>query len=253
MLVIGLTGGIASGKSAVSHLFASHGIPIVDADILARRVVEPGTSPYAQIVATFGREVLLKDGSQGLDRPKLGEIVFNDERKRKLLNAIVHPAVRWEMIWDVARYWLAGHKICILDVPLLIESGIWKWVAKVVVVYCSRDIQLQRLVQRDGSTQAAALARLNSQLPLASKLEYSDHVIDNSGSLQDLDGQVASLVHRFQKEAGWSWVISWLIPPVGLLVGLWILSWKAVKRRNRRGNRRDNEGGVRLQQADASE
>lgn len=133
--VVGLTGGIASGKSAVSHILASHGIPIVDADVLARRVVEPGTSGHAQIVSTFGNDVLLKDGSRAIDRARLGEIIFNDERQRKLLNAIVHPAVRREMIWEVARYWLAGHKVCVLDVPLLIEAGLWKWCSKVVVVY----------------------------------------------------------------------------------------------------------------------
>jgi len=157
------------------------------------------------------------------------------------------------MIWDVARYWLAGHKVCVVDVPLLIEAGIWKWVAKVVVVYCSKDIQLQRLMRRDQCTQTAALARLNAQLPLASKLEYSDHVIDNSGSLQDLEGQVASLVLRFRKAAGWSWVVNWLVPPVGLLVGLWRLSWRSVRRRNRRGTRRDQaEGGIQLQEVETS-
>jgi dephospho-CoA kinase len=116
-------------------LIASHGIPVVDADVLARRVVEPGTSPYAQIVSTFGNDVILKDGSRAINRARLGEIVFNDERQRKLLNAIVHPAVRREMIWEVARYWLTGHKVCVVDVPLLIEAGMWKYCSKVVVVY----------------------------------------------------------------------------------------------------------------------
>lgn len=132
---MGLTGGIASGKSTVSHLLASQGIPIVDADLLARRVVEPGTSAHAQIVATFGNDVLLKDGSRAIDRARLGEIIFNDDQQRKLLNGIVHPAVRREMVWDVARYWLTGHKICVVDVPLLIEAGLWKYCSKVVVVY----------------------------------------------------------------------------------------------------------------------
>lgn len=116
-------------------MIASHGIPVVDADVLARRVVEPGTSPYAQIVSTFGNDVILKDGSRAINRARLGEIVFNDERQRKLLNAIVHPAVRREMIWEVARYWLTGHKVCVVDVPLLIEAGMWKYCSKVVVVY----------------------------------------------------------------------------------------------------------------------
>jgi dephospho-CoA kinase len=103
--------------------------------LLARRVVEPGTSTYAHIVSTFGSDILLKDGSGAIDRARLGEIIFNDERQRRLLNDIVHPAVRREMIWEVARYWLKGYKICVLDVPLLIEAGLWMWCSKVVVVY----------------------------------------------------------------------------------------------------------------------
>jgi len=255
MIVVGLTGGIASGKSSVSHLLASHGIPIVDADILARRVVEPNTSVHAQIVATFGSEVLLRDGSRALDRKKLGEVVFNDDRKRKLLNAIVHPAVRREMIWDVARYWLTGHKVCVVDVPLLIEVGIWKYVSKVVVVYCSKDLQLQRLTQRDNIPHAAAQARINAQLPLASKLEYSDHVIDNSGSLADLESQVTSLVERLRRDAGRTWVINWLIPPVGLIAGLLRLFWRGIRRRRKRhlsitlgGRRGEGGGSIRLQE-----
>jgi len=256
MLVVGLTGGIGSGKSSVSQILASHGIPIVDADVLARRVVEPTTSVHAQIVATFGSEVLLRDGSRGLDRKKLGEVVFNDERKRKLLNAIVHPAVRREMIWDVARYWLTGHKVCVVDAPLLIEVGIWKYVSKVVLVYCSKDIQLQRLIGRDNIPQTAALARINSQLPLASKLEYSDHVLDNSGSPADLESQVTSLVARLRQDAGWTWVINWLIPPVGLIGGLLRLFWRSIRRRRRRnqsavlgGRRGEAVGSIRLRES----
>lgn len=98
-------------------------------------------------------------------------------------------------------------------------------------------------MRRDKSTQTAALSRLNSQLPLAAKLEYSDHVIDNSGSLQDLEGQVSSLVERFDKEAGWTWLISWILPPIGLIIGLWRLGWKSAKRRRRRGVRAIPDNG----------
>ena len=112
---------------------ASHHIPIIDADLLAREVVQPGTSGYKQIVSYFGPDILAPDGS--LDRPKLGHIVFNDETKRKRLNSIVHPAVRKAMVWGVVKCWLAGQKICVVDVPLLIEAGLWKFVGKIVVVY----------------------------------------------------------------------------------------------------------------------
>lgn len=133
LTVIGLTGGIATGKSTVSKLLKERHVPVVDADVIARQVVEPGTPGLAKIVKTFGRSVLLPDGS--LDRKALGTIIFNDEQKRKQLNAIVHPAVRRAMLWGVIKCWLKGERFCVLDVPLLIEGPMWKLVCKVVLVY----------------------------------------------------------------------------------------------------------------------
>lgn len=131
--MVGLTGGIATGKSTVSKRLQAKNIPVIDADVLAREAVQPGTKGLARIVKAFGKDVLLPDGS--LDRKKLGSIIFNDESKRRILNGIVHPAVRRAMLWGVIRCWTRGEKICVLDVPLLIEGPLWKWVAKVVVVY----------------------------------------------------------------------------------------------------------------------
>ncbi|KAJ3546231.1 hypothetical protein NMY22_g2133 [Coprinellus aureogranulatus] len=155
MLVVGLTGGIATGKSTVSALLKAKGLPIVDADVIARQVVEPGTPALAKIKAHFGDQVIQEDGT--LDRKKLGSIIFNDAAQRAKLNSIVHPAVRSAMFWEVVRYWFRGEKICIMDVPLLIEGPIHKVVGKIVVVYCSEEIQLQRLMSRDGSTRDDAL------------------------------------------------------------------------------------------------
>jgi dephospho-CoA kinase len=131
--VIGLTGGIATGKSTVSTLLKASHIPVVDADVIAREVVEPGTHALAEIVREFGSEILKPDGT--LDRPKLGSIIFSDEAKRKRLNAIVHPAVRRGMFWAVIRHWWHGEKVCVVDVPLLIESKLYPYVGRVVVVY----------------------------------------------------------------------------------------------------------------------
>ncbi|EIM89637.1 CoaE-domain-containing protein [Stereum hirsutum FP-91666 SS1] len=228
MLVIGLTGGIATGKSSVSKLFKDREIPVVDADIIARQVVLPGTRAYNQIVSTFGKDIILPDGY--LDRPKLGAIVFNDEQKRKKLNDIVHPAVRREMLWQVVKCWMRGERVCVLDVPLLIESGIWNWVGKVVVVYCSAEIQLQRLMKRDNSSREAASSRLNSQLPITDKLEYADYVIDNSGGPKELEDQVSTFVRRLQNEVGWTWRLS-LFPPIGLLSALFKLLWRRTNAR----------------------
>ncbi|KAI0261405.1 CoaE-domain-containing protein [Gloeopeniophorella convolvens] len=227
MLVIGLTGGIATGKSTVSAQLAARGIPIIDADVLAREVVRPGTRALQKIVKTFGPEVLQADGT--LDRPKLGAIVFGDEIQRRKLNAIVHPAVRWGMALGVLKCWLRGERVCILDVPLLIESKIYQWVGKVVVVYCSAELQLQRLMKRDGSTREAARARLKAQLPIAEKLGFADIVIDNSGTQAELEVQVDAFARRLYLEAGWFWRLKWLCPPLGLLSALWRLIWRRIK------------------------
>jgi len=204
---------------------------------------------------------LKEDGT--LDRPKLGAIVFRDEEQRRKLNAIVHPAVRWAMIRGVLKYWLRGERICVLDVPLLIESKIHRWVGKVIVVYwfvpfdirvahdatidnfvtsSSAEIQLQRLMHRDGSTREAARSRLQAQLPIAEKLGYADIVLDNSGTQAELEVQVDELVRRLYLEAGWSWRVKWLAPPIGLLSALWTLIWRRVKRRHRSRRRKAEPG-----------
>ncbi|KAG5653238.1 hypothetical protein H0H81_001621 [Sphagnurus paluster] len=235
MLVIGLTGGIATGKSTVSRLLKAKKIPIVDADLLAREVVLPGTSGLKKIVKEFGEDILLPDGT--LDRKKLGSVVFNDEAKRKKLNAIVHPAVRWAMFTKVVQYWVGSEKYCVLDVPLLIEGGVWKWVGKVVVVYCSADIQLQRLMLRDNSTREEALARLNSQLPIAEKVAYADFVLDNSGSPQELSSQVDAFVDKLDKEMGPLWWIGYILPFVSLFSAFWLLGSRWMRRRFQRRRR----------------
>ncbi|KAI9440182.1 CoaE-domain-containing protein [Lactarius psammicola] len=227
MLVIGLTGGIATGKSTVSAQLVARGIPVIDADVLAREVVRPGTRALKKIVSTFGTEILQEDGT--LDRAKLGEIVFRDEERRRKLNAIVHPAVRWGMAMGILKCWLRGERVCILDVPLLIESKIHRWVGKVVVVYCSAEIQLQRLMHRDKSTREAARARLQAQLPITEKLEYADIVLENSGTQAELEVQVDAFARRLYLDAGWSWRLKWLIPPYGLFSAVSTLLWRRVK------------------------
>ncbi|KAJ3840177.1 CoaE-domain-containing protein [Lentinula raphanica] len=228
MLVIGLTGGIATGKSTVSNLLKERHVPVIDADVLARQVVEPGTSGLAKIVKTFGDNVLLPNGT--LNRKALGAIIFKDEQKRKRLNAIVHPAVRRAMFWGVIKCWLAGHRVCVLDIPLLIEGPLWKLVYKVVLVYCPPDIQLQRLMLRDNSNKDDALSRLNSQIPIDDKLKYSDDRIDNAGGIEELKAKVDEFVETLKKEAGWTWVLSWLIPPYGVASAACVLAWRAIWR-----------------------
>jgi dephospho-CoA kinase len=205
-LLVGLTGGIATGKSTVTALLRSPGVRIVDADALAREVVEPGTPAHAQILAEFGKEVLQPDGR--LDRARLAEIVFPDPDRRKRLEAITHPAIRarFEQIMaDLERQGFDG--ILIWDAALLVESGGHKKMDKVVVVTTDPTTQLGRLVARDGSTEEAARARTASQMPLAVKARAGDYVIDNSGTREETERRVREVyrelledLRRFQAE-----------------------------------------------------
>lgn len=188
-LLVGLTGGIATGKSTVTALLVGPDVRVVDADALAREVVEPGTPAHAQIVADFGKEVLQPDGR--LDRARLGEIVFPDAAKRKRLEAITHPAIRrrFEQIMaDLERAGFDG--LLIWDAALLVESGGTKNMDRVVIVTTDPATQLARLIQRDGCTEEAARTRIASQMPLAIKARYGDYVIDNSGPREQTAARV---------------------------------------------------------------
>jgi dephospho-CoA kinase len=188
-LLVGLTGGIATGKSTVTGMLARPSVRVVDADALAREVVEPGTPAHARIVAEFGKGVLQPDGR--LDRARLGEIVFPDPDRRKRLEAITHPAIRarFEQIMaDLERQGFDG--ILIWDAALLVESGGHNKMDKVVVVTTDPATQLARLMARDGSTEEAARARTASQMPLAVKARVADYVIDNSGSREETEARV---------------------------------------------------------------
>ncbi|MGG1574945.1 dephospho-CoA kinase [Fictibacillus sp. NRS-1165] len=183
-MIIGLTGGIASGKSAVSNLLRSYNIPVVDADLIARQVVEQGQSAYVKIVEHFGKEVL--DEEENIDRKKLGGIIFTDARKRKALNGIVHPAVRLEMKKQAEHYLMEGFSHVVMDIPLLFESRLTHMVDRTLLIYVDEKTQFSRLVKRDNFTEEEARSRIASQMPLKDKVELADAVITNNGSLEEL-------------------------------------------------------------------
>lgn len=192
MLIAGLTGGIATGKSTVSRMFAALGAHVVDADAVAREVVEPGTPALEDVVRTFGREILLPDGR--LDRAKLGAMVFGKPEELAKLNAIVHPRVR-ERMAERTRELLSRDPgaIVLWDVPLLIEGGMVKWVDVCILVYVPEEVQLARLMQRDGLSREDALKRIRSQMPIEEKRRYADYIIDNSGNIEMTRKQVESV------------------------------------------------------------
>ena len=194
MLTVGLTGGIGSGKSAVSRLLAGRGAVIVDADLVAREVVEPGTPGLQALVEAFGEQVLQPDGS--LDRPGLGQRVFSDPEALARLNAIVHPLVgeRTAELMDAARR--QGARVVVHDVPLLVENGLAELYDVVVVVAATPQTQLARLVQLRGMDEQEARQRIAAQAPLEDKLALATHVIHNDGPLQDLEPQVDALWHE---------------------------------------------------------
>jgi dephospho-CoA kinase len=190
MHVFGLTGGIASGKSTVTRMLRELGAEVLDADVLAREVVEPGTPGLADVAARFPG-VLGPDGR--LDRVKLGARVFSDATERAALNAIIHPRVREAFLEKVQALEARGAKRVIYDVPLLIEAGMHEWMEGVAVVWVPRDLQKARLMARDGLDAAGAEGRLAAQLPLDAKRAHATWVIDNSGDLADTRAQVESV------------------------------------------------------------
>ncbi|ULM95850.1 dephospho-CoA kinase [Peribacillus frigoritolerans] len=193
--IIGITGGIASGKSTVSLYLQELGFTIVDADLASRAVVEPGEVAYHQVVKAFGEDILLTDGN--IDRVKLGSIIFNDQEKRLLLNGIVHPAVRNWMRLKTEAALSSGEETVFMDIPLLFESKLTFMVDKTLLIYVDEQVQLKRLMNRNGLSEAEALARINSQMPLADKKALADAVIDNNGDINETKRQVKAILSEW--------------------------------------------------------
>ncbi|MEU8997308.1 dephospho-CoA kinase [Streptomyces caniferus] len=194
MVKVGLTGGIGAGKSEVSRLLASYGAVVVDADKIAREVVEPGTPGLAAVVEEFGSGVLAPDGT--LDRPKLGRIVFSDPEKLKALNAIVHPLVGARSAELEAS---AGpDAVVVHDVPLLTENGLAPLYDLVVVVDAAPQTQLDRLVRLRGMPEGEATSRMGAQATREQRLAVADLVIDNDGPLEALEPQVRAVWERLR-------------------------------------------------------
>ena len=191
MFKIGLTGGIASGKSTVLTYFKDKGIPYIDADIVAREIVEPGTEGLKAIVDTFGSNVLQDDGT--LNREALGAIVFHNEEKRQLLNSCLKTHIRNRIMELTSQYEQGNTPILIYDIPLLIEGEWYTMMDEVWLVYVNETTQIERLMSRNGYTREDALARINSQMRLDDKCAYADIIIDNNGTPHDLTVQLNTI------------------------------------------------------------
>ena len=199
MLNVGLTGGIASGKTYVANLLRDLGCEVSDADVVARTIVEAGQPAFDEIVKEFGQEILTAEGT--IDREKLGAIIFADEQARLKLNTITHPRIH-----EVQNRWLTEvanrnpNAIAITDASLMIESGGYKRFDKIIVVYCSLEIQLERLMARNNLPCEEAMKRIAAQMPASEKLKYADYSVETSGGFESTDQQVRSLYIELEKQ-----------------------------------------------------
>ncbi|MET3697305.1 dephospho-CoA kinase [Bacillus oleivorans] len=195
MNTIGITGGISSGKSTISNTLKEWGFTVIDADVQARVVAQPNQEAYQEIVKSFGSEILLPDGH--INRSMLGEIIFNNKEKRDLLNSIVHPAVRKNMLSEKEKAYKRGEDTVFMDIPLLYESKLTHYVEKVIVVYVDPSVQLKRLMERNQLTEEDALSRIKAQLPLEDKKKWADAVIDNNGTIDETKQQLKKILEEW--------------------------------------------------------
>jgi len=197
-MIIGLTGSIASGKSTVSEMLKKKGFPIVDADEIARLVVEPGSPVLLEISRAFGLGVLHADGS--LNREKMGERIFNNVEERQKLNGIIHPAIRQEMVRQKEQWLSTGSKSVIMDIPLLFESRLQSFVDKIIVVSVTPEIQKERLIARNVLSEEEADARIRSQLPIEEKELSADAVLRNNGPVEETERQLNEVLSKWHVE-----------------------------------------------------
>lgn len=200
MLIVGLTGGIASGKSLVTRMLRELGSHVIDADKIVHDLLAPGQDVNREVIEHFGKDIRLPDGS--IDRRKLGDVVFSDPEKRAWLNRCIHPRV-FEAYHIQAKH-ISNREpgaIVVLDAALLIETGYHRNMDKVLVVYARREDQIKRLRERDRFTEEQAVARINSQMPLEEKKAVADYVIDNRGTREETEKQVREIFEILRREA----------------------------------------------------
>ncbi|EDW14884.1 dephospho-CoA kinase [Drosophila mojavensis] len=235
MFIVAVTGGIATGKSTVTKVFERQGIPVIDADKIAREIVEPGQPCWQKIRATFGDEVLLP--SKELNRAVLGRMIFENKELRGKLNQITHPVIHRTIFWRVFKLFMSGHAWIVLDLPLLFETGIlMDFIHKIVTVSCDSEKQLQRLLARNELSETEAVNRIESQMPLEKKCEKSHFVVDNNGSILATE-EAAMRIYTMMQESKQHWynrfsllgailIIVFTIVFLSATFDLWPKSWR---------------------------
>lgn len=197
MKIIGLSGGIASGKSTISKVLKEMNIPVIDGDEIVHEIMESGSSIVLRLVNEFGKDILNRDGT--INRKKLGTLVFKDKRKLEKLNNITHPIIKDEIINRIEALKKANEKYCVVDGALLME-GIFKNITNILIlVYVSPDIQIKRLMERNSINYEEALNKINSQIPFEEKKKYADYVIDNSKDVEYTINQLNKIMNEILK------------------------------------------------------
>ncbi|CAF0770215.1 unnamed protein product [Didymodactylos carnosus] len=216
MLILGLTGGIATGKSIASQYFHLQGIPIIDADRIARQVVQPGLPAYKKVLKKFGHLNIIDNTSKMIDRKRLGDIIFSDENLRRQLNQCTHSYIRRESLKQLLYFFFCGYSIIVWDIPLLFEVGLNRYLSNTVVIYCDENTQKQRLKQRDQLNDEQATKRIKAQLNLDKKCQLAKYRIDNSNSEDMTHTQLENLLSTIlpSKLITTFWYILLFIPAV---------------------------------------
>lgn len=197
MLRIGLTGSIGCGKSSLSNILKKHNIPIIDADIKGREIYEDKELLKA-IEEAFGSSIINENGT--LNRKNLGKIVFSDDDKLQKLNSLTHPVIRRMINEDLDEYEKRGEKMAVIDAALLLEAGFTSMIDTIIVVTCSEPVQLQRVILRDNCSEEDAMGRIKSQMPQKEKVKYAEFVVDNSGTLNQLEKEAEELIRKLEEK-----------------------------------------------------
>lgn len=197
-IVLGLTGGIASGKSTADAFFHKNKIPVIDSDSIAHDILNVGQKGHDAVIRQFGVNFLNSD--ETINRTKLGQLVFSDKHKLKILNSITHPLIFQEIEDKITQNKLSKTPLIIVDVPLLFESGIQNYCDRTLLIALPKKIQVKRLMKRDHLSENAALERINSQMPLAQKKKLANYVVENTGTIEELEGKLQKLLLKIKEE-----------------------------------------------------
>ncbi len=197
-LVLGLTGGIASGKSTADSFFLKRNLPVIDSDVIAHDILNIGQLGYKKVISYFGQDILNSDRT--LNRKKLGQIVFNDQSKLNVLNQITHPLIFSEIEDKITQNKLLKKPVVIVDAPLLFETKVKDYCDKTLLIAVPEELQLQRLMTRDHLNKTEALNRIKTQMPLSQKEKLADYVITNTGTIKELETKLANLLCELKEE-----------------------------------------------------